>query len=135
MTINITIDHNGQTYSAELMRIRSTSLGMQDHGIWTAYLHCEGAETGVGVGGYALDTTPVEIGGEKRRAGSSFGMDHLMQICKTVGVEKWEDLPGKAIYVLYDKASHWGQSPKGIANIDTGEALIFEEHAESWRAA
>jgi hypothetical protein len=133
MNVKVTVEHNGKSWSAETMRIRSTQLGMEDHGIWTAYLHCEGAGTGVGVGGYCLDEKPIEIGGTRRRVGSAYGLDWLMQVCSIVGVRNWEDLRGIAIYVLYDSDSHWGQSPQGIANIDTGKALIFKDHANQWR--
>lgn len=100
-SIEISIIHNGTTYSAEVMRIRGTSLGMEDHGIWTGWLHCEGDGTGTGIGGYCLDTKPDEEWG--RRVGSEYGLDWIMQVCKTVGVEKWEDLRGKAIYALYPR--------------------------------
>lgn len=133
MSVNITIDHDGKSWSAEVMRIRSTQLGLEDHGIWTAYLHCEGSGTGTGVGGYCLDEKPADFPSGRRRVGSGYGLDWLMQVCSIVGVSNWEDLPGKAVYVLYEKAGHWGQVAKGIANVDTGKALIFEQHAEQWR--
>lgn len=133
MNVNTIItDSNGQEWSAEVMRIKNTRLGIEDHGICTAYLHCKGNGVGTGVGGYSLDDKPSEhFGG--RRIGSAYGLDWIMEVCKTIGVEAWEDLPGKAIYILYDKPGHWGQVAKGIANIDTGKALIFEQHSDLWK--
>lgn len=133
--VGITISHNGIEYSAEVMRVRKTSLGIEDHGIWTAYLHCEGDGTGTGVGGYCLDDKPDGREPGSRRKGSAYGLDWLMQVVGIIGVDKWEDLPGKRIYVLYPEKGHWGQTAKGIANIDTGKALIFEDHAREWLIA
>lgn len=140
-TVKTIITHEGVEYSAQVMTIKRTTLGLEDHGVWTAYLHCEGDGSGIGVGGYVLDSRPAEStwGDGKRRHGTAFGMDHIMALTQTVGVDDWEQLPGRKVYVLFELTgngraiSNWGSSAVGIANIDTGKALILKAHAEMWR--
>jgi len=84
--------------------IESTMLGMEDHGIFTCYLHLAFDGTGQGFGGYGLDAPVKENGEFKGRVGSAYGMDFIMEVCRVVGVEKWEDLKGKHIRADHD----WG---------------------------
>lgn len=135
--VKIVVEHDGVDYPAEVMTIKSTSLGLQHHGIWDLNLHCEGDGTGISVGGYCLDNIPAaDPFGEDERRGTAFGMDQIMEIVKTVGVERWEQLPGKRIYVLFDpsRSGGWGGMSIGLANVDTGRALILKEHAARWMA-
>lgn len=131
MSIDITVEHDGTSYRGEVMRIKSTTLGYEDHGILSAYLSCEGNGSGILVGGYALDTySPTE----KRRVGDAFGTDHLIAILRTVGVESWEKLVGKDVIVLFDGARYSG-SCVGIASLDGSRVLDLGKHAEAWRAS
>lgn len=133
--MRIEIDHNGVTYSGEVMRIKSTTLGGEDHGIQTAYLMCEGKGTGVGVGGYGLDE-PVKIDGKfSHRQGTAYGMDHIMTILETAGVDRWEQLPGQDIVVLYEGArrSNLGSIAVGFAGLLNGKVMILKEHAAKFR--
>ena len=133
MSVTLTLEHNGTKYSAEINIIKSTRLGTEDHGIFTAMLMCEGAGTGVGVGGYSLDTPAPERKPGSSRVGTAFGMEWLMRVMRIVGVESWEKLPGQRVLILFpETSSHLGLSPVGIANIDTGKALIFSELANEF---
>lgn len=67
-------------------RIASTMLGIEDHGIMTYFLHLDYDGSGQGAGGYSL-------------GGTRFGPAYLRKIIETVGVDKWESLPGKYIRV------------------------------------
>lgn len=130
--IETTVVHGGVKYSADVMTIKSTRLGIEDHGIMTANLFCERQGGGTGVGGYALDTFDKTA---DRRIGHAFGMEWLMQVMSTVGVERWEKLPGSRVLVLYpftESGNNIGRVAVGIANIDTGRSLVFKELAESW---
>lgn len=131
--LKVNVVHGGVTYSADVMTIKSTRLGLEDHGIMSAMLHCTSSSGGgTGVGGYGLDTFDKAL---DRRVGHAFGMEWLMQVMATVGVDRWEKLPGSRVLVLYPhRESHifLGQVAVGIANIETGNALIFKELAESW---
>lgn len=125
MSIQVQIEHEGKNYFAEIMTIKSTKLGEEDHGIFTANLHC----STISVGGMAMDKWDEKRG---RRVGTVYGMELITAIMKTVGVHKWEDLPGERIFVLFEEKNHIGTMAVGIANIDTGDALLFQEVAQEW---
>lgn len=75
-------------------RIKSTELRL-DGDIPTFYVFVEGNGWGCGIGGYSLvgyDTDPPTWG----------TVEALAQICKAVGVDNWEDLPGKYCRVKKD---------------------------------
>jgi len=127
-----TIEHNGATYTAEPMIIKSTHLGNEDHGILSAYLRCEGDSTGIAVGGYALDSYDEE---KKQRIGTAYGLDHLLQILRVVGAESWEKIAGRQVMVLFWAGDGWGSKAVGIAHPIEDRVLIFEDHAAAWREA
>ncbi len=77
-------------------RIERTMLGVEDHGIMSFYLYLDYGGSGQGFGGYGLDEYDKEL---KRRKGHAFGLEVIMQILRVVGVEKWEDLPGRFVRV------------------------------------
>ena len=84
-------------------KIASTMLGVEDHGILTCWLYLEYDGGGQGFGGYSLDTPDKARTHEFRRVGCAWGMEFINRILAVVGVEKWEQLPGKHIRV---KAEH-----------------------------
>lgn len=102
-------------------KITGTSLGFEDHGIMTTFVHLEWEGSGVGFGGYGLDKWDEK---KKERIGTGVGLDFIKRILEVVGVESWEDLKGK--YVRVD-AGGWGSPVKGIGNILTEEWLYPEE--------
>ena len=81
----------------KVARIASTFLGVEDHGILTAYLNCEGEGWGQCAGGYAFD------GGRRDFKGLIPGWQaahFIRRICEVAGVDKWEDLPGQLVYLI-----------------------------------
>lgn len=130
--IDMTIElvHNEKTYYGTLATIDSTMFGQEDRGITTAFLQLKWKYGGVGVGGYGLDTYDSET---RSRRGSAFGMDQLLRIMETVGVRKWEDLPGKSVIALFDVKNSLGSKVRGIAGVHTEKVLVLEEHAAAWR--
>ena len=70
--------------------IERTSLGLEDHGIFTAMIYLSGDSWGIGFGGYALDQWEEA---EKRRVGVAYGAEFIKAVLKTLGVETWEQLP------------------------------------------
>ena len=81
-------------------KIVRTMLGYEDHGILTCYLQLD---YGVGVqsfGGYAFDQYDKQ---KKDRVGGAYGTEFVGRLLKTIGIEKWEDLPGKHIRVEADR--------------------------------
>lgn len=80
----------------ENAKITGTTLGTEDHGIFTAYVHCSGPGWGCGFGGYALDQWNEA---KQERIGTAYGLEFIKRILSTVGVENWEQLKGQHIRV------------------------------------
>ena len=83
----------------ENMRIKSTHLGYEDHGIFTYFLTLEGDGVGINFGGYSLDSYDTEF---KARFGTSHGMQRIIDVLKTLEVEKWESLPGTYVRAKFN---------------------------------
>ena len=84
-------------YEIENGIIESTMLGIEDHGVMSAWLYLKFNGTGQGFGGYVLDT----VGDKEKftRAPSIACGGFVAEVLKTVGVEKWEDVKGKHLRV------------------------------------
>jgi len=112
----------------ENAKITGTTLGIEGHGIFTAYIHLEGDGWGVSFGGYAFDYWSEA---DKRRVGASYGMEFIRRLMNTVGVESWEKLPGAFVRV---DSEGWGGKAKRIGHITKAqwfdpEALFAEMRA------
>jgi hypothetical protein len=82
--------------------IKSTMLGLEDHGIMSCMLHLDYGGTCQGFGGYALDEWNEPL---KARIGTGYGLEFIKRILATVGVESWEKLSGSHVRV----ESNWGK--------------------------
>lgn len=134
--VNTTIEVDGDTYQAQLATITSTGLGdVADRGIFTASITCQWQGGGISpTGGYCLDT-PVkdEDGKFLRRAGTAAGMDYISRILAVAGVDRWEKLVDRRIWVLFPEGNGgWGSEAVGIASVDSDESLVFKAF---WSAA
>jgi len=107
-------------------QIESTMLGMEDHGILTFFLNLKFKGSGQGFGAYAMDSFDLV---KKRRIGSAFGTDCILQILDTVGVSKWEDLKDKYVRVKRDGDS-WGSKIVAIGHIVEDKWFNIEELAK-----
>lgn len=130
------IEHNGVEYTAHVATINSTYLGNgeESRGTFSYSLDMRWNSSGIGAGGYCLDT-PVKDDDGKRlgREGTAFGLDHIIRILETVGVESWEKVKGSKVWLLFPAGGGWGSTCSGIANLDKPEkVLIFKEHAQQW---
>lgn len=86
----------------ENAKIVATSLGREDHGIFTAYISFEYDEGGQSFGGYGLDAYKAP---KDCRIGTAWGMEFIMRVLETVGAESWEKLIGKHVRVDHSHAS------------------------------
>ncbi len=84
-------------------RIKSTMLGLEDHGLLTFFVHLEWNGAGQGLGGYGLDSSAGKD--HKDRIGFGPGLIAIRSILEVVGVERWEQLPGQLVRV---QAAGWG---------------------------
>lgn len=88
-------------------KITETKLG-EDYGYLTAYIYVKGNGWGGSMGGYCLDGWCNEAGGYS----SSDGYGAIIELMKTLEVNKWEDLKGKYVRVhvnehnMIDKVGH-----------------------------
>jgi hypothetical protein len=97
-------------YTREIAKIERTYLGFEDHGILTGMLHVNYGAAGQGIGGYTI---------------KSVAGDYLHRTIKACGVNAWEELTGRTIYVLTDAS----RRVVGIENLPTerGERFIFAD--------
>lgn len=103
-------------------RITSTMLGREDHGILTFMIYIK-FDSGMhcGVGGYVLDEyDPVN----KVRIFKPKSMEVISKILDVVGVNSWEELPGK--YIRFED-NGWGSMVTKIGNIMEDKWLDFKE--------
>lgn len=66
-------------------RIEGTMLGIEGHGILTAFLYLEYDGGGQGFGGYSIE--------------GPYASKFIKRVLEVVGVEEWEELKGKHIRV------------------------------------
>ena len=109
--------------------ITGTYLGIEGHGILTAFLHCEFDDYAQSFGGYALDTYDAE---KKRRVGHSVGSEFINRVLETAGVENWEKLKGKHIRV--DREKGWNGKIVGIGHITKNKWFYPERLVEEMKA-
>lgn len=100
-------------YRIENAFITNVDLSMADHGCLTLVMTLEGDGWGVVYGGYCLGHGYLGAD-DDFFDGSAAGMEYLMRIMDTVGVEKFQDLKGKYVRVA---TKGWGNSVKIIGNI------------------
>lgn len=81
------------TFNAKIV---SASITMEDYGCLTWRLSLEGKYI-VNIGGYCIGNGYL---GADYFEGSAKGTESLMRVMDTVGVERWEDLPGKYVRVV-----------------------------------
>jgi hypothetical protein len=100
-------------YKIENAVIKDVDLSMADHGCLTLAMTLDGGGWGVVYGGYCLGNGYLGADDDFFR-GSAAGMEYLIRIMDTVGVERFQDLKGKYVRVA---TKGWGGSVKIIGNI------------------
>ena len=111
-------------------RITSTMLGREDHGIMTFMIYIDAGDFSCGVGGFCLDEFNTASQTRVFRAKS---MKAISEILNVVGVDKWEELPGK--YIRFED-NGWGSTVTKIGNIIDDKWLdmrkFFGEERENY---
>ena len=100
-------------YKIENALIAKVDLSMADHGCLTLSMTLDGGGWGVVYGGYCLGKGYLGADDDFFE-GSAAGMEYLIRIMDTVGVERFQDLKGKYVRVA---TKGWGGSVKIIGNI------------------
>lgn len=103
-------------------------LGYEDHGTMTVYLTVDYGGACQGIGGYCLDSYDRKA---DRRAGTRMGLEFIMGVLKACGVESWERVQGRTIFVIVEDNS-WNAKVIGLAPLPTerGEEFLFEPWAK-----
>jgi len=93
-------------------QIKRTMLGREDHGIMTFMIFVEwDGCVNCGIGGYAIDQYDRQL---DTCIFSVKGLEAISKILDVVGVDSWENLPGKYIRI---KDEGWGKSINEIGNL------------------
>lgn len=100
-------------YTIENALVEKVDLSMADHGCLTLAMTLQGGGWGVVYGGYCLGKGYLGAD-DDFFDGSAAGMEYLMRIMDTVGVERFQDLKGKYVRVA---TKGWGSQVKIIGNI------------------
>jgi hypothetical protein len=100
-------------YRIENARITDVDLSMADHGCLTLAMTLNGEGWGVVYGGYCLGHGYLGAD-DDFFDGSAAGMEYLIRIMDTVGVERFQNLKNKYVRVA---TKGWGDTVKIIGNI------------------
>lgn len=106
----------------EIAKIEDVSLGYEDHGILTCWLHLSYGTGGQGAGGYALDEFDEAT---RERRGTAYGCEFIIRLMRACGVEEWSKMKGRTVFALRNSSSGL---VKGIAPLPTepGEEFVFD---------
>ena len=100
-------------YRIENAIIESVDLSMADHGCLTLSMTLSGGGWGVVYGGYCLGKGYLGAD-DDFFSGSAAGMEYLIRIMDTVGVERFQDLKNKYVRVAL---KNWSGPVEIIGNI------------------
>ena len=114
-----------------IAKVRSTFLGVEDHGILTAIIYLDYGGGGQGAGLFTFDThnkpregTPYAPMYDSERVGSAFGMEWIRRVLEAFGVDTWEELPGRTIFAYADWGKVYGFEPLPT---EGGKKFMFDE--------
>ena len=112
----------------EIAKVESTSLGYEDHGILTCWLHLKYGTGVQGAGGYALDEYDEAA---ERRVGTAYGCEFIVRLMRACGVDEWSKVKGRTVYAVRD-GEGFGARVIGIAPLPTekGEEFLFDSLKE-----
>ncbi len=79
--------------------IKSTFLGIEDHGIFTAFITLDYSGSGQSFGGYSMDA-PNKGEQGLSRIGTPFGCEFILRVIRTLEVNSWEKLIGTYCRVM-----------------------------------
>jgi len=116
-------------YEEVIARIESTHLGYEDHGIFSLNVRFSYGGSSQGSGHYAICSK------NSNDPRDSAGIRLVKAIVDACGVEKWEDLKGRTVFVL--KEPGWSGMVRGIAPLPTerGKRVVFKDVLEDSEAA
>ena len=106
-----------------LGRIVDAKIAYEDHGILTCFIGFDFGGSNQGFGDYPLDTWDET---EKRRVGTAAGMEFLIGVMAAVGVESWDALLGKEVWIEREEGN------SGWEKIVVIEAPAYRKHTRKF---
>lgn len=103
-------------------KIDHTMFGREDHGIMTFSICISTAEYSCWIGNYAIDCYDRET---ESRKFTAKGLEAISKILEVVGVDTWEELPGK--YIRIKDSGGWGSTVDEIGNLIEDEWFNIRE--------
>lgn len=104
-----------------IAKITRTTLGWEDHGIFTCIVELDYGISAQGAGLLALDEWSEK---DDRRVGTAEGMEFIMRLLRACGVDRWEDLPGRTVYATATNSRVLGIEPLPT---EPGEPFFFDD--------
>lgn len=106
----------------KIAKIEATTLGWEDHGIFTCFLHLDYGDGGhQGAGGYALDEWNEAA---KHRIGTAYGMEFIVRLMQACGVTEWSKLVGRTVFAVIEDGLIRGIEPLPT---EKGTPFMFNE--------
>lgn len=107
------------TYELKIAKIKSTFLGIEDHGIFSFSLSLD-------YGGSAQGYGTICLGSEAHPDVDGLTFRFINRILTACGVDSWEKLPGRTVYAVREPG--WSGMVRGLAPLPTerGEGFVFE---------
>lgn len=96
-------------------RITSTKLTIEDHGCLCAWLTLDMGGMGCCYGGFNMWS---------KKCDSDYGARKIVELFKVIGVESWEQIPGKHIRYVYNGL---GSTIKKIGHIIEDKWFTWED--------
>lgn len=108
----------------EIGKIKSFSLGTEDHGIFTMVLHIDFRGSSQAFGHFALDQAVKKNGKFVCREGTAWGMNFIMKVMEVVDVKEIQELTDKRVTVVRDKEG-WGGKIIGLKSVSPDKEKSF----------
>lgn len=106
-------------------KVTETFLGIEDHGVFTAFVHVDYGGSRQGIGGHSLAAEDPKTHKLKHKADASV---FITGVLRAAGVDSWERLRGRVVYVLFDSPEA-SATPVGLEPLamERGERFLFTE--------
>ena len=96
-------------------RIIGTTLGPEDHGIFTSFITCDFGGTVQGFGGYGLSTNAAQF---------------ILGVLQCAGTDEWGELKGKPVRVCRIDGLL-----RALGHFIEDKWLYFDQVAQNWRVS
>lgn len=91
-----------------IAKIRGTTLGYEDHGIFTAYLELDYGSSAQGAGGMMFDYFDKDL---DKRIGRGEGIQWIAGVLGACGVRTWEEVKGRTVIAITESGRVVGLKP------------------------